>query len=190
MSWSTRIRRKAVHEKPASVRNPGTGDSIVDGARQFFTTQTVGAIARHRGLSFSSVDRGITAALPGLLAALAETASRPKGMCELTHSLVRQYPATLGTIQSDIGSERQDVAAGYGSGYIEHLVGAAAFANVCTSIGRVSGLSDQESKLLAGLVGRIVMAICASSSDVSNLVPPDCHISCVAAMRASPDSGD
>jgi hypothetical protein len=157
MSWSTRIRRKVVHEKPASVHNPGTGDSIVDGARQFFTTQTVGAIARHRGLSFSSVDRGITAALPVLLAALAETASRPKGMCELTQSLARQYPATLGTIQSGIGSERQDVAAGYGSGYIEHLVGAMAFANVCTSIGRASGLSNQESKLLAGLVGWIIM---------------------------------
>jgi hypothetical protein len=48
MSWSTRIRRKAVHEKPASVHNPGTGDSIVDGARQFFTTQTVGASASVR----------------------------------------------------------------------------------------------------------------------------------------------
>jgi hypothetical protein len=111
-------------------------------------------------------------------------------MCELTQSLARQYPATLGTIQSGIGSERQDVAAGYGSGYIEHLIGAAAFANICTSIGRVSGLSDQESKLLAGLVGGSPWVICASSSGVSNLVLPDCHICCVAAMRASPDSVD
>jgi hypothetical protein len=109
-------------------------------------------------LSCDSVERGIDLALPLLLSALANLASRPLGAGILACSVTRQYPATLETIRNGIGSESQDVAAAYGSGYMSHLVGADTFAAVCTDVARASRLADQEAKLLVGLVGWILMS--------------------------------
>ena len=159
MSWSAPIRdgsaRRALSGTDALVE--GSSD-IVDDTRQFFTADLVRRIALHRRLSCNSVERGIGLALPILLAALANLAARPLGAGILACSVARQYPATLETIRNGIGSESQDVAAAYGSGYISHLVGADAFAAVCTDIARASRLGDQETKLLVGLVGWILMS--------------------------------
>ena len=136
----------------------GRSNDIVECTRQFFTVDLVRRIARHRRLSCEAVERGIGLALPALLAALANLASRPLGAGILACAIARQYPATLETIRNGIGSESQDVAAAYGSGYVEYLVGADEFAAVCTDIARVSRLGDQETKLLVGLVGWILMS--------------------------------
>jgi hypothetical protein len=159
MSWSTPIRdgiaRRAFSRTDVLVE--GSSD-IVHDTRQFFTADLVRRIALHRRLSCDSVERGIELALPVLLAALANLAARPLGAGILACSVARQYPATLETIRNGIGSESQDVAAAYGSGYMSHLVGADAFAAVCADIARHSRLGDQEAKLLVGLVGWILMS--------------------------------
>ncbi len=133
-------------------------NDIVECTRQFFTVDLVRRIALHRRLSCEAVERGIGLALPALLAALANLAARPLGAGILACAVARQYPATLETIRNGIGSESQDVAAAYGSGYVEYLVGVDEFAAVCTDIALVSRLADQETKLLVGLVGWILMS--------------------------------
>ena len=159
MSWSTPIRDGFARRAPAGTGTLVEGSSdIVDDTRQFFTANLVRRIALHRRLSCDSVERGIGLALPFLLAALANLAARPLGAGILACSVARQYPATLETIRNGIGSECQDVAAAYGSGYMSHLVGADAFAAVCTDVARASQLGDQEAKLLVGLVGWILMS--------------------------------
>jgi hypothetical protein len=151
MSWSTAVRdgiaRRALSGTHALVE--GSSD-IVDDTRRFFTADLVRRIALHRQLSCDSVEQGIDLALPLLLSALANLASRPLGAGILACSVTRQYPATLETIKTGIGSESQDVAAAYGSGYMSHLVGA--------DITRACRLADQEAKLLVGLVGWILMS--------------------------------
>jgi len=132
--------------------------NIVENTRQFFGTDIVRRIALHRRLSFDGVEMGIDLALPSLLAALANLASRPLGAGILSCSVARQYPGTLETIRNGIGSERQDVAAAYGWGYMEYLVDADPFAAVCTDIARVSQLGDEATKLLVGLVGWVLMS--------------------------------
>jgi hypothetical protein len=146
--------------------------NIVAGTRRFFTGDLVGRIALHRRLNRDSVDRAVTLAQPFLLAALANLASRPKGARSLAYSVARQYPATLDTIRNGIGSESQDVAAAYGSGYIAHLLGTAAFATVCADVARLSSLSDQEAKLLVGLVGWILMSQVRVEQRRQDLSPP------------------
>jgi hypothetical protein len=133
-------------------------NDIVETTRQFFDPDIVRRIAHHRRLSSDAVKRGIGLALPSLLAALANLASRPLGAGILACSVARQYPATLESIRNGIGSERQGVAAAYGWGYIEYLVGAHAFSAVCTDITRSTKLGDQETKLLVGLVGWVLMS--------------------------------
>jgi hypothetical protein len=157
MSWSTPIRDRIARRTLPDTLVEGPSD-IADDTRQFFTADLVRRIALHRRLSCDSVERGIGLALPFLLAALANLAARPLGAGILACSVARQYPATLETIRNGIGSESQDVAAAYGSGYMSHLVGADAFAAVCTDIARASRLGEQEAKLLVGLVGWILMS--------------------------------
>jgi hypothetical protein len=135
-----------------------TSSDIVEDTRRFFTANIVRRIALHRGLSCDAVEQAIGLALPALLEALADLASRPLGAGILACSVARQYPATPQTIRNGIGSESQDVAAAYGSGYLAYLVGEPAFARACADIGCASRLDEQETKLLVGLVGWILMS--------------------------------
>src|SRR5215813_15091727 len=105
----------------------GRTSDIVENIHQFFGKYVARRIALHRRLSCDAVETGIGLALPSLLAALANLTSRPLGAGVLACSVVRQYPATLDTIRNGIGSESQDVAAAYGWGCMEYLVGADAF---------------------------------------------------------------
>ena len=156
MSWSTSI--------GGEITLAGTGTlgertrNIVENTRQFFGTDLVRRIALHRRLSSDAVETGIGLALPSLLAALANLASRPLGAGILACSIARQYPGTLESIRNGIGGERQDVAAAYGWGYMEYLVGADPFAAACTDIARFSKFGDEETKLLVGLVGWVLMS--------------------------------
>jgi hypothetical protein len=131
---------------------------IVEDTRRFFTANLVRRIALHRGLSCDAVEQAIGLALPALLEALADLASRPLGAGILACSVARQYPATPETIRNGIGSESQDVAAAYGSGYMAYLVGEPTFASACAEICWASRLDEQETKLLVGLVGWILMS--------------------------------
>jgi hypothetical protein len=159
MSLSASIDGEIARRRLAGTSKLGErSNDIVECTRQFFTGDLVRRIALHRRLSCEAVERGIGLALPALLAALANLTSRPLGAGILACAVARQYPATLESIRNGIGSESQDVAAAYGSGYVEYLVGANAFAAVCTDIARVSRLGDQETKLLVGLVGWILMS--------------------------------
>src|SRR5262245_27473294 len=131
---------------------------IVESIRQFFGKDLVRRVALHRRLSCDAVETAIGLALPSLLSALVNLASRPLGAGMLACSVTRQFPATLESIRSCIGCERQDVAATYGWGYIEYLIGANEFAAVCTDMASVSHLGDEEAKMLVGLVGWVLMS--------------------------------
>jgi hypothetical protein len=156
--------------------------NIVEITRQFFGAVLVHRIALHRRLNSDAVETGIGLAVPSLLAALANLASRPLGAGILACSVARQYPGTLETIRNGIGSESQDVAAAYGWGYMEYLVGADPIAAVCTDIARVSKLGDEETKLLVGLVGWVFMShlrleqrrLDLSASDLADLLRCSC----------------
>jgi hypothetical protein len=152
MSWSTSISGEIA---PMTLGGTGTLGGYT---RQFFSANLVHRIALHRQLSSDAVETGIDLALPSLLASLADLVCRPLGAGMLACSVARQYPGTLETIRDGIGSEKQDVSAAYGWGYMEYLVGADPFAAVCMDTARVSKLGDEETKLLVGLVGWVLMS--------------------------------
>jgi len=178
MSWSTFI--SATRAGTGTLG--GTTSDIVENIQQFFCKPVARRIALHRRLSCEAVETGIGLALPSLLGALANLASRPLGASILACSVARQYPATLDSIRDSIGSESQDVAAAYGWGYMEYLVGADAFAGLWTNIARASPLGDEEAKLLVGLVGWALMAqlrmeqrrLVLSASDLAHLLRCAC----------------
>ena len=142
----------------AGTGTRGEWSNVIENTRQLFGTDIVRRIALHRRLSCYGVEAGIDLALPSLIATLADLASRPLGAGILSCSVARQYPSTLETIRNGIDTEGQDVAAAYGWGYMEYLVGADPFATVCTEVARVSQFSDEATKLLVGLVGWVLMS--------------------------------
>jgi hypothetical protein len=159
MSRNTPIKGDIALKTLAGTGTLGESTSnVAEHTRQFFGTDIVRRIALHCRLSCDGVETGIDLALPSLLATLANLASRPLGAGILSCSVTRQYPGTLETIRNGIGSERQDVAAAYGWGYMEYLVGADPFAAVCADIARVSEFGDEATKLLVGLVGWVLMS--------------------------------
>jgi hypothetical protein len=158
MRWGTHDLQETLWGTPRrGAHSDGSGD-VLDKARRFFTPDVTRRIASHRRLTRSSMNRAIDSTLPLLLTALADLAAQPQGARKLSRSLARQYPATLATVRNGIGCESQDVAAIYGAGYIEHLIGAEAFAGVRENIVRSAGLRTEEAKLLVGLVGWILMS--------------------------------
>jgi hypothetical protein len=179
MSWSTSI--SDTRAEPGTLC--GTTSDILENIQQFFDKRLARRIALHRRLSCDAVEMGIGLALPSLLGALANLASRPLGAGILACSVARQYPATLDSISDGIGSASQDVVAAYGWGYMEYLVGADAFAALGTNIARVSQLGDEEAKLLVGLVGWTLMAqlrleqrrLDLSASDLAHLLRCGCE---------------
>jgi len=178
MNWSTSISNTRAGAGTLCGR---TIDTVKD-IQHFFGKRLARRIALHRRLSCDAVETGIGLALPSLLRALANLASRPLGAGILACSVARQYPATLDSIRNSIGSASQDVAAAYGWGYMEYLVGADAFAVEWTNVARVSQLGDEEAKLLVGLVGWVLMAQLGveqrrfnlSASDLADLIRCSC----------------
>jgi len=159
MSWSRSIGGEIAPKTLAGLGTLGERTSdIAANTRKFFSTDIMWRIALHRRLSYEAVETGIDLALLSLLAGLTKFASRPLGAGMLACSVARQYSSTVETISNGIGSERQDVAAAYGWGYMEYLVGAGPFAAVCADTARVSKFGDQEAKLLVGLVGWVLMS--------------------------------
>ena len=178
MSWSTSIGDTLADTGTLCGR---TSD-IVENIHQFFGKYVARRIALHRRLSCNAVETGIGLALRSLLAALANLTSRPLGAGILACSVARQYPATLETIRNAVGNESQDVAAAYGWGYIEYLIGEDAFAAVWTGIARAAQLGDEETKLLVGLVGWALLSelrveqrrLNLSASDLAHLIRCSC----------------
>ena len=178
MSWSTPIGDTLADTGTLRGRTADIGENI----RQFFRKRLARRIALYRRLSCDAVETGIGLALPSLLAALANLTCRPLGAGMLACSIARQHPATLETIKNGVGSESQDVAAAYGWGYIEYLIGADAFAAVWTGIARGAQLGDEEAKLLVGLVGWALLSelrveqrrLDLSASDLAHLLMRSC----------------
>jgi len=178
MSWSTSIGDTLAGAGTLCGRTSG----IVEDIHQFFGKSVARRIALHRRLRRDAVETGIGLALPSLLAALANLTSRPLGAGILACSVARQYPATLETIRNAVGNESQDVAAAYGWGYIEYLIGEDAFAAVWTGIARAVQLGDEETKLLVGLVGWALLSELRveqrrqnlSASDLADLIRCSC----------------
>jgi hypothetical protein len=178
MSWSKSIGDTLAGAGTLCGRTRG----IVENIDQFFGKYVARRIALHRGLRCDAVEAGIGLALPSLLAALANLTSRPLGAGIVACSVARQYPATLETIRNAVGNESQDVAAAYGWGCIEYLIGKDAFAAVWTGIARAVQLGDEETKLLVGLVGWALLSelrveqrrLNLSASDLADLIRCGC----------------
>ena len=163
---------------------PMAAGDLIGAARGFFTPHVVRQIARHRRLDLAGADRAIHAALPLLIAALSHVASEAQGARKLSRAVARQYPATLQTIRNGIGTESQDVAAAYGSGYMAHLAGGDVFAGITAQVACRSGVEASEARLLAGLVGWILMShvraeqrqTAMSASGLAALLDRNCRV--------------
>jgi hypothetical protein len=129
--------------------------NLVSLVMQFLTPDMIGRIAATLGLDRNKVESAITGAVPALLAAFSNTATEPGGAQKLADA-AEQQASTFGNLASVLaggGSSLVDK----GSQMLSSLVGGQNRNALTDAIGRFTGLGQNASGSLIGMLAPIVM---------------------------------
>jgi hypothetical protein len=125
---------------------------------QFLTPDMIAKIASALGLDRTVAQKAIGGAVPALLASLADVASTPAGVRQLTNTLAQQQPGSLESLKTLIGGSGQNTLAETGSSMLSGLFGGEALDTMAQSIGKFAGVDGGSSKSLLGMLGSVVLA--------------------------------
>jgi hypothetical protein len=134
--------------------------NLVSLVMQFLTPDMIGRIAAALGLDRNKVGSAITGAVPALLAALSNTATQPGGAQKLA-DVARQQAGTLGNLASVLSAGGQSSMLEKGSQMLSSLVGSQNQNALTDAIGRFTGLGQNASGSLLGMLAPIVMGTIA-----------------------------
>jgi Bacterial protein of unknown function (DUF937) len=132
------------------------GTNLVSLVMQFLTPDMIAKIASILGLNQGLVQKAIGAAVPTMLAGLADVTSTPQGARQLS-ALAQQQPGTIEGLKSLIGGSGQTALAETGSSMLSGLFGGGTFDTIAQSIGKFVGLDAASSKSLLGMLGPVVL---------------------------------
>jgi hypothetical protein len=132
--------------------------NLVSVVMQFLTPDMIARIASALGLDRTVAQKAIGGAVPALLASLADVASTPAGVRQLTNTLAQQQPGSLESLKTLIGGSGQNTLAETGSSMLSGLFGGGALDIMAQSIGKFAGVDGGSSKSLLGMLGPVVLA--------------------------------
>jgi Bacterial protein of unknown function (DUF937) len=127
---------------------------------QFLTPDMIGRIAAALGLDRNKVESAITGAVPALLAAFNNTATQPGGAQKLADA-AKQQASTFGNLASVLASGGETSLVDKGSQMLSSLVGGQNRNALTDAIGRFTGLGQNASGSLLGMLAPIVMGTIA-----------------------------
>ena len=111
------------------------------------------------GVSQTSTQKAIAAAIPALLAALISYVSKPQGATKLAEVVKKQEPGVLSSLASVIGEPGQKALVDQGSSVLTSLLGGKTLSALTDSVGQYAGVSGSGSKNLLGLLGPVVLGV-------------------------------
>jgi hypothetical protein len=123
---------------------------------QFLTPDLIGRIAAALGLDRNLVQSAINAAVPALLAAFTGAAAKPGGAQNLVDA-IKQQSGVLDSFAKSIGSGGQSSLVDTGSRLLTSLLGGQDQSALAGAIGKFSGLGQNASGSLLGMLAPIVM---------------------------------
>jgi hypothetical protein len=132
--------------------------NLVSVVMQFLTPDMIAKIASALGLDRTVAQKAIGGAVPALLASLADVASTPAGVRQLTNTLAQQQPGSLESLKTLIGGSGQNTLVETGSSMLSSLFGGGALDTMAQSIGKFAGVDGGSSKSLLGMLGPVVLA--------------------------------
>jgi hypothetical protein len=134
--------------------------NLVSLVMQFLTPDMIGRIAAALGLDHNKVGSAITSAVPALLAALSNTATQPGGAQKLADA-AKQQTSTLGNLASVLAGGGGSSLVEKGSQMLASFVGGPNQNALTDAISRFTGLGQNASGSLLGMLAPIVMGTIA-----------------------------
>jgi hypothetical protein len=134
--------------------------NLVSLIMQFLTPDMVGRIATALGFNRNSTQSAVSAAIPGLLAALSNTASQPGGAQKIADA-AKQQTGTLGNLAAVLATGAPSSIVEKGSQMLAALVGDQDQNALAGAIAKYTGLGQSASASLLGLLAPIVMGTVA-----------------------------
>jgi hypothetical protein len=132
------------------------GTNLVSLVMQFLTPDMIARIASVLGLNQGLAQKAIGAAVPTLLAGLADVTSTPQGARQLS-ALAQQQPGSIESLKNLIGGSGQSGLADTGASMLSGLFGGGTLDTIAQSIGKSVGLDAASSKSLLGMLGPVVL---------------------------------
>jgi len=142
--------------------------NLVSSVMQFLTPDMIARIASALGLTRSDAQSGIGAAVPGLLAVLANAAAKPGGAQNMVDT-IRQQPGLLDSFSSILGGSGQSSFIEKGSSILSSLIGSQDQSMLAGVLDRVAGLGHNASNSLLGMLAPVVMGLIGKQIGLGNL---------------------
>jgi len=142
--------------------------NLVSLIMQFLTPDVIGRIAGALGLDRNFLQSAISAAVPALLAGLSSAAEKPGGAAKLVDA-VKQQSGVLDNFAKTIGSGGQSSLIDTGSRLLTSLLGGPDQSALAGAVAKFSGLSQNASGSLLGMLAPIVMGTIGKHIGARNL---------------------
>ena len=130
--------------------------NVVSLVMQYLTPDMIGRIATASGFDRTKVQSAVDAAVPGLLAAFSDVTTQPGGAQKLADS-ARQQVGSLGNFASVLATGGQSSLLEKGSQILSSLVGGQNQNALSDAISKFTGLGQNASGSLLGMLAPIVM---------------------------------
>lgn len=143
--------------------------NLVSLAMQYLGPVILSRMASSLGLGQGLVGKAVAAAIPTILAGLANTATRPGGASALGNVLSKVDPSILGNLGSLIGGSGQQQLVDSGSSALSSLLGGSATGALANAVGRFAGIDGSKSASLMGMLAPVVLGTLAKEQKSSGL---------------------
>jgi len=124
---------------------------------QFITPEMLGRLASALGVDRGAVQKAVSAGVPGILAALLSTVTKPGGATKIENAIDEQEPGMLAEAARTMGTPQQARVAEQGFGALSSLLGGSTTSALSNALNRYAGLGDTGSKGMLGLLAPVVM---------------------------------
>ena len=131
--------------------------NLVSMIMKFLTPDLIMKIASGLGLDQSMVQKGIMAAIPGLLGSLASSAAQPGGAKALSDMIGKQDSGLLGNLAGMLGGSNQAGLISGGTSALTSLLGGSGVSGLAGVLSKFSGLNSAGAGSLLGLLGPVVL---------------------------------
>src|SRR5262249_43690994 len=143
--------------------------NLVSTIMQFLTPDVIARIASALGLTRSDAQSGISAAVPGLLAVLANAAAKPGGAQTMVDT-IRQQSGLQDSLSGILGGSGQSAFIEKGSSMLSSLLGGGQDQSMLAGIiDRVAGIGQNASTSLLGMLAPVVMGLIGKQIGLGNL---------------------
>ncbi|MFD1327437.1 DUF937 domain-containing protein [Mycoplana ramosa] len=130
--------------------------NLVSYLMQFLTPDVIARLAAALGLDTDKVQRGVTAAVPAVLAGLASVATQPGGAQKVADA-ARQQSGVLDNLAGLLSGGGQSPLMQSGSQLLSSLVGGNTSGALANAIGSYSGLGQNAGGSLLGMLAPLVL---------------------------------